>query len=208
MKHLFLAVSTAVALSACAGTRVTNTAVATASLAPKKIFIKPFDTASFTGNHGTEAKRTIREAQDGVVFANILKEELEKIAPTTVLQPGESADGGWLVKGSLEVVDGGNPWGRGTLGHFGVGRTGILVHVRVLDADRSGHSDGKGASSNTLYEFDVAGGSRLQGPAGTIMASGLGVAAEFDYRNAAGEIGKTLNPDYERYGVRSSTSIR
>ena len=208
MKQIFLAVSAAVALCSCAGTHVSHTDYASGALGPKKIFIKPFDTAEYTGNHGTEAERQILQTQGGTEFANILKEELEKLAPTTVLKPGEAADGGWLVKGSLEVVDGGDPWARGFIGHTGAGRSGILVHVKVIDADHTGHADSKGAASNLLYEFDVAGGSHLQGRAGTVMASGLGYAAPFDYRNAAERIHKVLDPDLERYGARASTSIR
>jgi hypothetical protein len=211
MKHLFLAVSAALALSSCAGTRVVKTNYASGALQPSKIFIKPFGTEAFTGDHGTEAERAILESQGGREFANILKEELEKLAPTTVLGPGERPDGGWLVTGELEVVNGGCPWGRAFLGHVGVGRSQILVHVKVIDADHAGHrdaKDSKGASSNTLYDFDVAGGSKLQGHAGTVMASGLGYATPFDYRNAAERIGKVLNPDVERYGARSSASIR
>ncbi len=208
MKQIFLAVSAAVSLCSCAGTKVTHTDFASGALAPKKIFIKPFDTAAYQGNHGTKAQRAILESQGGLVFASILKNELEKIAPTTVLGPGEAADGGWLVGGSLEVVDAGCPYGRKVFGHFGLGRSQILVHVRVTDADRVGHADGKGASSNTLYEFDVAGGSRLQGPAGTVAASGMGYATPFDFHNAAERIGKTLDPEMEKYGTRASASIR
>lgn len=208
MKQVFLAVTAAVALSSCAGTKVVNAEFTSGALAPKKIFIKPFETGTYTGDHGTAAERSILQSQGGQVFAEILKEELEKLAPATVLQPGEGPDGGWLVTGTLEVVDAGCPWARGLIGHTGVGRSGILVHVRVVDADHVGHRDGKGAPSNTLYEFDVAGGSRLQGRAGTIMASGLGYSAPFDFRNAAEKIGKVLNPDLEKYGSRESASIR
>jgi hypothetical protein len=211
MKHIFLAIIAAFTFCSCAGTRVTKTNFASGALHPKKIFIKPFDAASFTGNHGTEAMKTIRESQAGLVFAEILKEQTEKIAPTTVLGHGESADGGWLITGSLEIVDAGHPCWRALFGHLGAGRSGILVHVRVIDADLGGNwSDkgGKGAAGNVLYDFEVAGGSRLQGRAGTIMASGLGYATPHDYRNAAERIYKTLEPDLERYGARSSASIR
>lgn len=208
MKHLFLAIAATVSLSACAGSRVTNTNYSSGATAPTKIFIKPFDTAEFTGSHGGDARKAIHESQGGEVFANILKDELEKIAPTTVLKRGESADGGWLVSGSLEVVNAGSPCLRKHFGHLGAGRSGLLVHVRVTDADGKGEWDAKGASGNTLYDFDVTGGSRLTGPAGGVMAPGLGYAPPFDFRNAAGEIGKVLNPDMERYGYRAGSSIR
>jgi hypothetical protein len=208
MKQLFIAASAVIALCSCAGTKVVQTNFSSGALEPKKIYIQPFDTATFTGNHGGDAMRAIHESQDGTVFANILKEQLEKLAPTTVLRPGERPDGGWLVTGSLEIVDAGSPVGRKFFGHLGVGRSGILVHVKITDSDLVGHSDGKGAGRHVLYDFDVAGGSRLQGKAGTVMASGLGYAPPFDYRNAAERIYKVLNPDLERYGARSSASIR
>ncbi len=208
MKHLFLAIAATVGLSACAGSKVTNTNFTSGATAPKKIFIRPFETAEFTGSHGGDAMRAIHESQGGTVFANILKDELEKIAPTTVLKRGERPDGGWLVSGDLEVVNAGNPWLRKYFGHFGAGRSGLLVHVKVTDADGSGEWDSKGASGNTLYDFDVTGGSRLTGPAGGVMAPGLGYAPPFDFRNAAGRIGQVLDPDRERYGYRAGSSIR
>ena len=39
MKHLFLAIAAVISLCSCAGTRVTNTQVATGAMSPKKIFI-------------------------------------------------------------------------------------------------------------------------------------------------------------------------
>ena len=59
-----------------------------------------------------------------------------------------------------------------------------------------------------IYEFDVAGGSRLTGKFGSITAPGLGYAVTFDYRNAAERIYEALTPDANRYGLRSSPSIQ
>ncbi len=208
MKTALIAFTAALSLCSCAGTKVVQTQVATGALSPKKIFIQPFASGEFTGNHEGEAMRTIHRSQAGNEFAQILKFELEKLAPTTVLKPGESADGGWLVAGELEQVDAGSPIKRALLGELGVGRSGIVVHVQVKDMEASNHHDGKGGTGNTLYEFDVTGGSRMQGHNGTMMASGLGYSAPFDYRNVAERIAQTLDPDREKYGVRSSWSRR
>ncbi|MGZ4985780.1 MAG: hypothetical protein ACXV8A_06780, partial [Chthoniobacterales bacterium] len=59
-----------------------------------------------------------------------------------------------------------------------------------------------------VYEFDVAGGSRLQGRSGTVRASGLGKATPFDLENAAERIYQTLEPNVHRYGSRNSVSLR
>lgn len=58
-----------------------------------------------------------------------------------------------------------------------------------------------------IYEFDVAGGSGLQGKLGTVRASGLGKAPPFDLRNAAERIYLVLTPDVHRYGARSSVTL-
>ncbi len=208
MKNALIALAAALSLCSCAGTKVVQTQVATGALAPKKIFIRPFGSGEFIGNHGGEAMRVIHQSQAGNEFAKILKYELEKLAPTTVLQPGESPDGGWLVSGELEQVNAGSPIKRALLGEFGVGRSGIVAHVQVKDMETSDHHDGKGGTGNTLYEFDVTGGSRGQGHNGTTMASGLGYAPSFDYRNVAERIAQTLDPDCEKYGTRSAWSRR
>ncbi|HEX8678801.1 MAG TPA: hypothetical protein VF683_02485, partial [Chthoniobacterales bacterium] len=58
------------------------------------------------------------------------------------------------------------------------------------------------------YEFDVSGGSRLQGKAGTIRASGLGKATPFDLVNAAERIYLALEPNAFRYGARGDIALR
>ena len=206
MKTALIALTAALSLCSCAGSKVVQTQVATGALSPQKIFIRPFGAGEFAGNHEGEAMRTIHHSQAGNEFAQILKTELEKLAPTTVLKPGESPDGGWLVAGELEQVNAGSPIKRAFIGQFGQGRSGILVHVQIKDMEASNHHDGKGGTGNTLYEFDVAGGSRGQGHLGTTTASGLGYAPSFDYRNVAERIAQTLDPDREKYGVRSVSS--
>ncbi|MCA1660058.1 MAG: hypothetical protein LC642_05930, partial [Verrucomicrobiaceae bacterium] len=63
-------------------------------------------------------------------------------------------------------------------------------------------------SGQVVYEFDVAGGSGLQGRAGTVRASGLGKATPFDLENAAERIYQTLEPNVHRYGARSGLALR
>ncbi len=208
MKHIFLAITAAISLCSCAGTRVTHTQVATGAMAPKKIFIRPFGVGEFRGAHGGEAMKAILQSQAGIEFAQILKGELSKIAPSTVLADDETDDGGWLVEGELQVVDAGCPVARTLLGRLGIGRSGILVHVRITDTDHSASHDGKGGSGNTVYEFDVAGGSRLTHGAGDERTPGAGYAPIFDYRNAAERIAFVLEPDRNGYGIRTASLRR
>jgi hypothetical protein len=126
-----------------------------------------------------------------------LKEQLEKIAPARILKSHESPSVGWLVDGQFETVDGGSPAGRFFLGSFGVGRSILALHVRVTDV-RSG---------SVLYEFDMAGGSKLQGRHGTVRASGLGRATHFDLQNAAERVYLTLSANPYRYGARGNVSL-
>lgn len=207
MKYHLLATAAAVCLSACAGTKVTNTVIAAGGSSPKSIYIRPFNIAdgAFRGSHGGEAKRLIRESQAPGNFALILKGELEKIAPTAVLAEDESAETGWLVDGDIELVNAGNPWGRAVAGGLGVGRSGILLHVRVTEVGSNRRGDEKGGHGPVVYEFDVAGGSRLMGHIGTVKSAGLGYAVPFDMRNAAEKIRETLETDHDRYGLRESS---
>jgi hypothetical protein len=168
---------------------------------PKAIYIRPFciDNATFVGDETvSDGEMPIRKALTPVSFAGTLKEELEKIAPARILKDDESPRTGWLVEGEFTLVDGGSPTGRFFLGNFGVGRSFLAMHVRVTDVD----------AGTVVYEFDVAGGSRLQGKFGTVRASGLGKATPFDLVNAAERIYQTLEPNVHRYGTRSSVSLR
>ena len=58
-----------------------------------------------------------------------------------------------------------------------------------------------------VYEFDMAGGSELQGRSGTIRASGLGYARSFDLVNAAERIYLVLSPNPFRYGTRGDIAL-
>jgi hypothetical protein len=69
--------------------------------------------------------------------------------------------------------------------------------VRVTDVDRE----------MVVYEFDMAGGSNLQGHKGTVRASGLGYARPFDLVNAAERIYLVLSPNPFRYGTRADLAL-
>jgi hypothetical protein len=167
---------------------------------PKAIYIRPFciDTAVFTGDEAqTDGEMPIRKALTPVEFADDLKQQLEKIAPARILRPNESPRLGWLVDGEFQLVDGGSPAGRYFLGQLGVGRSILALHVRVTDVK----------SGIVVYEFDMAGGSKLQGKLGTVRASGLGRATHFDLQNAAERVYLTLSANPYRYGARANVSL-
>lgn len=208
MKYNLIALAATLVLSACAGTNVKNTHVASGALAPSAIYIRPFPVNELRGSNHGKAQQALTQAQTPHVFAQMLKQELEKIAPTVVLADHEVAPEGWLVEGEIELLDAGCPWARGIAGHLGIGRSGALTHVRVLDVNGHASRDGKGDSGNVLYDFDVAGGSRLTGRGGSLMAPGLGNAVPFDLRNTAERVGQALNPDTPLYGSRVSASLR
>ncbi|MBA3543767.1 MAG: DUF4410 domain-containing protein [Chthoniobacterales bacterium] len=168
---------------------------------PSAIYIRPFciDRAIFTGDEAASAgEMPIRKALTPIQFAGDLKEELSKLAPARIISDDEVPEVGWLVEGQFDLVDGGSPVGRFFLGQFGVGRSFLALHVKVTDVEKH----------RVIYEFDMAGGSRLQGKLGTVRASGLGKATPFDLRNAAERVLLVLSPDPFRYGARSSVSLR
>ena len=168
---------------------------------PVAIYIRPFciDNAIFRGDEAESAgAMPIRKELTPVAFAGDLKEELEKIAPARVIAADEVPKVGWLVEGQFDLIDGGDPVARFFLGNFGAGQSFLALHVKVTDV----------LSHQVVYEFDMAGGSRLQGKLGTIRAGGLGRATPFDLRNAAERILLVLSPDPFRFGARSSVSLR
>ncbi len=167
---------------------------------PKAIYIRPFciDNAIFTGHQtNSDGEMPIRKALTPVEFAGTLKEQLEKLAPARILREYETPRTGWLVEGEFHLVDGGSPEARALLGSFGVGASHLMLHVRVTDVDRG----------MVVYEFDMAGGSELQGRHGTVRASGLGFARSFDLVNAAERIYLVLSPNPFRYGVRADLAL-
>ncbi len=169
--------------------------------APKAIYIRPFciDTAVFTGDQtNSDGEMPIRKALTPVEFAGVLKEQLEKMAPARILKDYETPRTGWLVEGEFTMVDGGSIIGRSIFfGHFGLGQSHLALHVRVTDVDRG----------VVVYEFDMAGGSNLQGRGGTVRASGLGYARSFDLVNAAERIYLVLTPNAFRYGTRQDIAL-
>ena len=221
----FLAILSTVFLCSCADMYVTKTQVAGGSTrtttadakdskgiymttncgvgayAPKAIYIRPFciDTAVFTGDQtNSDGEMPIRKALTPVEFAGDLKEQLEKIAPARILKDNETPRTGWLVEGEFTLVDGGSRAGRALFfGHLGLGQSHLALHVRVTDIDKG----------LVVYEFDMAGGSNLQGRGGTVRASGLGYARSFDLVNAAERIYLVLTPNAFRYGARSDIAL-
>ena len=225
MKH-FIVIALSILLCACADMYVTKTDVASpggrsaapidakdfdksvhfvtncgvGASNPSAIYIRPFciDTAVFKGDEAlTDGEMPLRKALTPMEFAQDLKQQLEKIAPTRILKDSETPRVGWLVDGQFQVVDGGSPLGRFFLGNLGVGQSFLALHVRVTDVTRGA----------VVYEFDMAGGSRLQGKLGTVRASGLGRATHFDLQNAAERIYLTLSTNPYRYGERANVSL-
>ena len=177
---------------------ITNCGVGAYS--PRAIYIRPFciDTAVFKGDEAlSDGEMPIRKALTPVEFATDLKEQMEKIAPARILKDSESPRTGWLVTGYFTLVDGGDPYARFFAGTFGAGQSQLVLHVKVTDVDRG----------SVVYEFDMAGGSELQGRSGTVRASGLGYARSFDLVNAAERIYLVLTPNAFRYGARSDIAL-
>ncbi len=211
MKFSLLALCSILFLSACASMRVTRTEVATGAAHPKAIYIRPFSVknAVFSDRNNPNGE-AIRRSQAPIEFAEILQEELAKIAPAYVLKPGESAPTGWLVEGEFDVICSGQIPSR------------LVLHVRVTEIGDSGYageeSDFKTGVSvydgistprgRIIYAFDLAGGSRGTGVFGSVNAPGLGRALPFDFRNAAERIMLVLSPDPFRYGYRNTPIAR
>ncbi len=168
---------------------------------PRAIYIRPFciDNAIFKGDEAdSDGEMPIRKALTPVEFAQDLKQELERIAPARILKDNEAPRVGWLVDGEFRIVDGGSPIARFFFGNVGAGFSYLALHVRVTDVERG----------IVVYEFDMAGGSRLQGKFGTLRASGLGKATHFDLRNAAERVYLTLSTNPNRFAVHSSPVLQ
>jgi hypothetical protein len=224
MKHSLLALSLALLLTSCASVHVTHTDIATGAVNPSAIYIRPFDVSdcTFIGRHHSPGELAIRKSLASAEFTEALKEQLEEIAPALVLKPGDKPLHGWLVVGSLDLVDSGNPLKRAIpLNLWGSGASHVSIHVRVIDLDapRPVTADAKDATATQtlpvktahgaiVYEFDVAGGSYYTGKFGSITAPGMGYSVMFDYRNAAERIYEALCPDEFRFGTRDSVTLR
>ena len=206
--------------------RVTHTDIATGAVNPSAIYLRPFDVSdcTFIGRNHSAGERPIRKSLAPAEFTEILKEQLEEIAPAVVLKDGDMPDSGWLVEGSLDLVDAGHPCTRGMpFGLLGDGASHVMIHVRVIDLDArnvtaTDSKDSKDTSETQIhpvklrkgavvYEFDVAGGSHLTGPLGSVTSPAFGYAATFDYRNAAERIYEALSTDDYKYGTRDGPTI-
>jgi hypothetical protein len=226
MKSALLALSAAsVCLAGCATMKVSKTEVASGATNPKAIYIRSYvaDESNFVGHQAnSKGERPIRHSLAPAEFSAALKQELEKMAPARVLEDDEVPTTGWLVESDIQYADGGNLIDRGSpLGHVGIGRSKMRIHVRVTDiGGRHSGGDGKkdvagsvarttsGAHGPVIYEFDLEGGSRASGILGSIYAPGVGNAAPFDYKNAAERVLMALSVDPHLYGVRTSPVIR
>ena len=223
MKHSLFALSLALLLTSCADVKVTHTDIATGATNPRAIYLRPFDVSdcTFIGRHHSAGELPIRKSLAPAEFTEDLKEQLELLAPALVLKDGDVPNNGWLVEGSIDLVDAGQPGVRAIPGNLFCGASHIMIHVRVIDLDarRGVTVDSKDASGTqtlgvktrkgvVIYEFDVAGGSHMTGKFGSITAPGLGYAAPFDYRNAAERIYEALAPDEFKYGLRDSPTMR
>lgn len=219
MKLILPAFAALLLFTSCAGVRVHETQVASGATDPEAIYIRTFDVtdAVFTGDHRGPGEEPIRRSLAPHAWSLALKHELEKIAPTTILAEGEHPPTGWVVDGTLDVVDAGKPWQRGVaeiVKPFGIGRSEVMIHVRISDVtgkytNRDDKDGGKqGRRGDTLYEFDLKGGSRATGAHGSIHAPGLGYAVPFDFKNAAERVQIALSTDPWGYGERTSPGIR
>ncbi|HEX8295111.1 MAG TPA: hypothetical protein VF593_02345 [Chthoniobacteraceae bacterium] len=224
MKHALLALSATLALTGCATVKVAHTDVASGATKPRAIYIRSYiaDEAKFKGNHGHVGEKPIRRSLAPAEYSAALKEELEKMAPAMIVADDEVPTTGWLVESDIQWVHAGSPALRATpFGNAGAGRSHVRIHVRVTDLDAAQvEIDTKKQVASTvstrvngqhgpvIYEFDLAGGSRLTGHLGSIYAPGLGYATPFDYKNAAERVLMALSVDPHRYGVRTSPVIR
>jgi len=223
MKYSLPALCLALLLTSCAGVRVTHTDIATGATNPKAIYLRPFDVSdcTFIGRHHSAGELPIRKSLAPAEFTEALKEEIEKIAPTAILKDGEKPEVGWLVEGSLDLVDSGHPGTRlGPTDLGGDGASHIEIHVRVIDLEARNAEPADAKESGTqahavkspngavIYEFDVSGGSKSTGKFGSVTAPGIGYAPMFDYRNAAERIYEALTPDEFRFGLRDGPAMR
>jgi hypothetical protein len=139
MKYSLLALCPALLLTSCADVRITHTDVATGAINPSAIYIKPFDVSdcTFIGKSTSKGEAPIKKSLAPAVFAEDLKEQLEQIAPAIILKPGDYPSNGWLVEGSLDLVDAGHPGERGIpiAAQFHYGASHVMIHVRVIDLD-------------------------------------------------------------------------
>lgn len=205
MKQRLLTLLTAILLTSCAGVNITKTEVATGAANPKYIYIRPCNIryATFKSVYGAPGEVAIRKSLAPLQFANILQEELSKIAPAMVINPNERPTLGWLVEGEFEAINANPP-------------SCVVAHIRIIDVGVQGEAaSSKDSEKSThtangkiVYEFDIKGGSKSSSAIGSMHAAGASYAPPFDFRNAAERIMMELSVDPHRFGARSSTTIR
>lgn len=216
MKYTLLALGTACVVTGCAGAKITHTDIASGAHSPKAIYIRSYiaQEAPFKGHHGDSVgEHPIRRSLAPVAFSRALREEMEKMAPAMVLADDEAPTTGWLVESTIDYAHAGSQTWRSTpLGPLSVGRSRLILHVRITDVTgrhfvASDKDLSKGGSGNVIYEFDVDGGSSISGPIGSTYAPGLGNPENFDYKNAAERIYYALSVDPQRHGTRTVPTI-
>ena len=205
MKQRLLLLLSAILMTSCAAVHITKTDIASGEANPKYIYIRPFSIryATFKSHFGAPGENVIRKSLAPIAFANILQEELCKLAPAMVIKKDERPQEGWLVEGEFELIDANPP-------------SKIVMHVRIIKVGESGQiastKDSEVSTRNSegriIYEFDVSGGSLGSGAFGSMYAPGVAYAPPFDYRNAAERIMMSLSVDPHRFGARSATTIR
>jgi len=203
MKQRLLTLLTAILLTSCAGVNIPKTDIASGASHPKYIYIRPFaiQYASFKSCYDPRGEVAILKSLAPITFANILQEELCKIAPAMVIKNDETPKMGWLVEGEFEYVRATPP-------------SHVVMHVRIIDVSDSAVAEtskdseksAKSTHGRIVYEFDVKGGS-YGNPFGTVYDPGLSYGVPFDFRNAAERIMIQLSVDPYRYGYRSTPTI-
>lgn len=196
MKATLLTLTCALVLTACSGTSVKQTYVATGAANPSGIYIRPFNVSegAVRMDHGGEGAKPIKESLYGRQFAETLQLEMSKMAPSMVIEADEDAPRGWVIEGDLDLLDAGLRPARGVFGPLGIGKSTVMAHVRIVDVDKG----------EVVYAFDISGGSGFSGRWGTLKSAGMGHAIPFDFRNLAEEIYLVLSRNPGNYGTRSS----
>jgi len=207
MKNLLVAFCSALLLSACAGTRVCQTQVATGVVNPRAIYIRPFCVDYAQYRDRCNPNGAVRKSLAPIAFANILQEQLSKLAPAMVLTDDESPVTGWLVEGEIRRIDARNP-------------SCLGIHLRITDVDGcqepimactdgvSGFRVVKADSGAVVYEFDLKGTVCAPRSFGSLTYAALGDGVPVDFRNAAERVMLALSPDPFLYGERNSPEQR
>ena len=154
---------------------------------PSAIYIRPFciDTAVFRNDEAaSDGEMPIRRALTPVAFAQDLKEELSKMAPTRILKDDEAPKVGWMVEGRFDNVNS--------------NVSSLAMHVKVTDVE----------THRVIYEFDMAGGNTVQDALVEICVSGGPLPTPFAVLDVAQGFILVLSPDVFRFGARSTVVLQ